>query len=77
MQGSTHSEGTFAPLFKKWSLSRKILNIYKNEDFLLSKSIFENRFWTFINVHFPVYLQSLGKLIFVTEKKISVWSPKK
>jgi hypothetical protein len=54
-----------------------MVNIYKNEEFLFSKSIFENRFWTFINVHFPVYLQSLEKPILLFGKKTPygvVWS---
>jgi len=55
----------FAETFLKGgSLSRKMDNIYKNEDFLFSKSVFENRFWTFINVQNPVYLQSLENPIF-------------
>ncbi len=54
-----------------------MVNIYKNEEILLSKSVFENRFWTFINVHFPVYLQGLEKSIFLVWGKMAyglVWS---
>jgi hypothetical protein len=50
-------------------LSMKMVNIYKNRIFIIPKSIFENRFWTFINVHFSIYLQSLGKSIFVGLRK--------
>jgi hypothetical protein len=50
---------------KVGSLSRKNDNIYKNEDFVFSKSVFENRFWTFINVQNPVYLQGLENTIFL------------
>jgi hypothetical protein len=56
------------------SLSRKIVNIYKNEEFLIPKSVFENRFWTFIMSIFQFTYKVLeNRFSLFGEKWLMVW----